>query len=151
MFISSSSKNSECFRYMLLTSLKLDLYSKICENIHFEKFCTIKSSDILNRALQPLQPSGWTVWVNNFDHFFNFRNAMLSLLLKPSRNTSPRWARLSVPTKMACKKSAQRKLFPETSLKFPVSYWKTHRKFQERIRLESFTKTNWQYFEGFGG
>ena len=45
---------------------------------------------------------------------------MLNPLLKPSKNTSPKWAKLSVLTKMASKRCALRTLCPATSSKFPV-------------------------------
>ena len=46
---------------------------------------------------------------------------MLNLPLKPSRNMNPKWAKLSVLTRRAYKKSVPRKLFPEILSKFPVS------------------------------
>ena len=51
---------------------------------------------------------------------FSFRNVMPNPLLKPSRNTSPKWARLSVLTRMVYKKSVLGISSPETSLRFPV-------------------------------
>ena len=44
----------------------------------------------------------------------NFRNVMPNPLLKPLRNTNPKWVRSSVPTRKASKRSVPRILFPET-------------------------------------
>ena len=43
-----------------------------------------------------------------------FRNVMPNPLLKPLRNTNPKWVRSSVPTRKASKRSVPRILFPET-------------------------------------
>ena len=56
---------------------------------------------------------------------FDFRNAMLNPLLKPSKNTSPKWAKLSVLTKMASRRCALGTLCPATSSKFPVRKFST--------------------------
>ena len=55
--------------------------------------------------------------------YSNFRNAMLNPLSRPSKNTSPRWAKLSVLTKMASRRCALGTLCPATSSKFPVRFY----------------------------
>ena len=76
-----------------------------------------------------------------------FRNVMPNPLLKPLRNTNPKWVRSSVPTRKASKRSVPRILFPETLSRSQVRkimFFENHQYIVRLYLISIFHCSRWQ-------